>query len=80
MSLYTAYINNSTTINSTEWHPDKLKLTLKKSDIYKVTFRLLNLEQQRESNSPLIMKVDVFIDEGDAMLVQFTSSFAVLLR
>jgi len=44
-----------------------------------LNLKLNYLEQQRESNSLLIMKVGVSIDEGDVMLVQFTSSFAVLL-
>ena len=37
------------------------------------------LEQRRESDSLLIVKVGAFVDEGDVVLVQFTSSFAVLL-
>jgi len=38
-----------------------------------------SLKQHRERSSLLTMKVGVFIDEGDVVLVQFTSSFAVLL-
>ena len=37
------------------------------------------LYHHNESNSLLIIKVGVFVHEGDVVLVQFTSSFAVLL-
>ena len=30
-------------------------------------------------STSMILKVDVFVDEGDVVLVQLTSSFAVLL-
>ena len=50
-----------------------------------MTFKLpeLNLhylnKQRRENDSLRIMKVYVFLNEGDVVLVQFTGSFAVLL-
>ena len=45
----------------------------------KININLYYLKKHRESNSLLIVKVGVFIDERDVVLVQFTSSFAVLL-
>ena len=45
----------------------------------KININLYYLKKHRENNSLLIVKVGVFIDEGDVVLVQFTSSFAVLL-
>jgi len=44
-----------------------------------MNMNLRYLKQHRERSSLLTMKVGVFIDEGDVVLVQFTSSFAVLL-
>ena len=49
----------------------KLEYTYQSESVY--------LEEHRESNSLLIMKVYVFVDEGNVVLVQFTSSFAFLL-
>ena len=38
-----------------------------------------HLKKHRESNTLLLMELVVFVDEGDVMLVQFTSSLVVLL-
>ena len=38
-----------------------------------------HLKKHRESNALLLMELVVFVDEGDVMLVQFTSSLVVLL-
>ena len=55
----------------------------KVANFHKENNRHLNvtphLKKHRESNALLLMELVVFVDEGDVMLVQLTSSLVVLL-
>ena len=55
----------------------------KVANFHKQNNRHLNLaphlKKHRESNALLLMEFVVIVDEGDVMLVQFTSSLVVLL-